>query len=274
MTSRPDAGLPDDVLVAEIRQAYADSADGWATGPAEIYRHLARALVGVATDDLAGARVLDLGAGTGVASDALLEVGTQPVGVDLAVEMLQHRQASRPPGVAGDAQRLPFRTGVFDAIVAAFSLNHVPDLLGTLTGCRRVLRAGGPRLASTFPSGDDHPAKAIVEGVLEDHGYRRPAWYGTFKTRVADLTGEPANLERTARAAGFSSVRVEHVPVEVGLDDPHLAVEWRLNMPHTLAFVANLDGQAQLDLRRAAIRELTGPLPSAIPMLVLDARAP
>jgi len=274
VTPRPDAGLSDDVLVAEIRQAYGASADGWATGPAEVYRHLASALVGVATDDLAGARVLDLGTGTGVASEALLAVGAQPVGVDLAVEMLAHRQAERPPGVAADAQLLPFRTGVFDAIVAAFSLNHVPDLLRTLTGCRRVLRGSGLLLASTFPSGDDHPAKAIVEQVLEDHGYGRPAWYGTFKSRVADLTGEPANLERTAREAGFASVSVEYVPVEVGLDDPHLAVEWRLNMPHTLAFVAGLDRQTQLALRRAAIRALVGPLPSAVRMLVLHARAP
>ena len=262
------------MLIAEIGQAYAASAEGWATGPAAIYRRLAGVLVGVATDDLAGARVLDLGTGTGVASDVLLEVGAQPVGVDLAIEMLAHHQEERPPGVAADAQLLPFRTGVFDAIIAAFSLNHVPDLEGTLSGCRRVLRGGGLLLASTFPSGDDHPAKAIVEQVLEDHGYRRPAWYRTFKSRVADLTGDPVNLERTAREAGFASVRVEHVPVEVGLDDPRRAVEWRLNMPHTLTFVADLDQQAQIRLRRAALRELTGPLPSAVRMLILHARAP
>jgi ubiquinone/menaquinone biosynthesis C-methylase UbiE len=272
MRPRSDPGLPDDVLVAEIRQAYGASVDGWATGPAVVYRRLATALVDTAADELDTGRVLDLGSGTGVASAALLELGAQPIGLDLAVEMLQHHRAVRPPGVAGDAQHLPFRTGVFDAIVAAFSLNHVPDLGQTLTGCRRVLRRHGLLVASTFPSGDDHPAKAIVERVLEDHGYRRPAWYGTFKARVADLTGDPDNLASTAGAAGFASVRVEHVSVEVGLDDPHRAVEWRLNMPHTLAFVAGLDRRARTEVRRVAIGELTGPLPSAVRMLVLHAR--
>lgn len=274
MTSPSEPTLPDDVLVAEIREAYATSVDGWTTGPEAIYRRLADALVGLAPDELAGGRVLDLGAGTGVASRRLVEVGAEPVGLDLAVEMLQHRRASRPPGVAADAQLLPFRSGAFDAIVAAFSLNHVPGLARTLRGCRRVLRSDGLLLASTFPSDDDHPAKALVEGVLGRYGYQRPAWYGTFKLRTADLTGGPGELAGTARDAGFASVRVEQVPVEVGLDDPHRAVEWRLNMPHTLAFVSALDRETQVELRRTAVAELTGSLPSAVRMLVLHGRAP
>jgi hypothetical protein len=40
------AARSDEALVAEIRTAYANAADGWATGPAAIYRRLARALVG------------------------------------------------------------------------------------------------------------------------------------------------------------------------------------------------------------------------------------
>lgn len=266
--------LTDVDLVAGIRGAYAASADGWAIGPAAIYRRMATALIGRATGDLTGRYVLDLGAGTGVASEALPEVGAEPVGLDLAPEMLAHRQASRPSGVAGDARRLPFRDGAFGAVVAAFSLNHVPDLPRALAECRRVLRPGGLLLASTFASGEDHPAKRIVETVLERYGYHRPAWYGTFRARVADLTGDPVDLEHTAHDAGFASVHVESMPVEVGLDDPHLAVEWRLNMPHTLAFVSGLDRETQVELRRDAIGELTGELPSTVRMLVLRGHAP
>ncbi len=266
--------LADDALVAEIRAAYAGSAQGWACGPERLYQIMADALVAGATGALTGRRVLDLGAGTGVASRALQAVGATPVGLDLAVEMLAHDREQRPPGVAGDAQQLPFRDDGFDAVVAAFSLNHVPDLLGALAECRRVLRGHGLLLASTFRTGDDHPAKAVVEGVLERFGYRRPAWYGTFKARVAGLTGDPDNLVCTARDAGFATAEVAAVPVEAGLDDPHRAVEWRLNMPHTLAFVAGLERPMQDRLRRVAIRELTGPLPSTVWMLVLRATAP
>lgn len=34
-----------------------------------------------------------------------------------------------------------------------------------------VTRSGGVVLASSFPTGADHPAKAVVEEVLEQYGY-------------------------------------------------------------------------------------------------------
>ncbi len=263
----------DQELVAEIRDAYATSADGWAAGPAAIYRRLATALVATAHERLTGRRVLDLGAGTGVASDALIAVGAQPFGLDLAVEMLTHRQARRPPGVAGDARSLPFRDGVFDAVVAAFSLNHVPDLARSLSECRRVLHRGGLVLASTFPSGDDHPAKAVVEEVLRRHGYRRPDWYDTFKKRIAELTGDPEAFARAARDTGLTDVQVGRREVDAGLDQPELAVAWRLNMPHTLGFVTGLDPARRAELHRHATEAVRGPLPSTVTMLTLRATA-
>jgi ubiquinone/menaquinone biosynthesis C-methylase UbiE len=263
--------LPDDALVADVRDAYAAAADGWATGPAVIYRRLATALVATTPMSLAGRRVLDLGSGTGVASAVLTAAGAAPIGLDLAVEMLTHGEEARPPGVAGDAQQLPFRDRAFGAVVAAFSLNHVPDLGRSLAECRRVLDDGGVLLASTFPSGHDHPAKAIVEDVLERHGYRRPNWYATFKARIADLTGNADAFAAAATEAGFTAVRTDTVEVQVGLDRPDIAAEWRLNMPHTLGFVDSLDPVARADLRAAATAALRGPLPSAVTMLALRA---
>jgi ubiquinone/menaquinone biosynthesis C-methylase UbiE len=258
-------------LVAEIRQVYASSTEGWASGPARLYGRLARALVSTAPAPLRGGRVLDLGTGTGVASEILHEVGAEPVGLDLVVEMLAHRQAHRPPGVAGDAQMLPFRDGSFDAVVAAFSLNHVPDLGRALAECRRVLRRGGVLLASTFPSGEDHPAKAIVEEVLERYGYLRPSWYRTFKDHVAHLTGDPDTFVTTAAAAGFRGVRIERIVVDAGLDQPELAAEWRLNMPHTLTFLAGLEPARRAALRRDAVAALQNGSPPEVTMVALSA---
>ncbi len=264
----------DEALVAEMRRAYAGAAWQWATGPAALYRRLATALVASAHVELQGRRVMDLGAGTGAASEALIEVGAEPVGVDLAVQMLAHRRTARPPGVAADAQRLPFREGAFAAVIAAFSLNHVPDLTGALAGCRRVLANGGGVLASTFPSDEEHPAKPVVEAVLEQYGYRRPGWYATFKDRLAGLTGDPASFARAASDAGLHDVRVERIEVEAGLDDPGLAVAWRLNMPHTLDFVASLAPARRSELRDRATAALAGRSPSAVTMLQLGATRP
>ena len=261
-------------LVSEIRAAYANSVDGWATGPAWVYRRLAVALVAAAREALTGRRVLDLGAGTGIASEVLHEIGARPVGLDLAVEMLTHRQARRPPGVAGDAQALPFRDDAFDAVVAAFSLNHVPDLERALHEGRRVVRPGGLVLASTFPNDTEHPAKAAVEGVLEQHGYRRPDWYATFKRRVAALTGDADAFAGAAARAGLTGIRVHHLDVDAGLDDPHVAAQWRLNMPHTLDFVAGLEPRARADLRAGVVAALPRELPGSVRMLTLRCHAP
>lgn len=265
-------GSADEALVTQVREAYATSARGWATGPATVYRRLAEALVASSPKPLTGGRVLDLGTGTGVASEVLQAHGAEPIGLDLAEEMLLHQQASRPPGVAGDARSLPFRDGCFDAVVAAFSLNHVPDLGLAVGECERVLRAGGVLLASTFPTGHDHPAKAAVESVLERYGYARPPWYQTFKRRLADLTGDAEGFARTVRATGLVDVEIDHLEVEVGLDRPELAVGWRCNLPHTLAFTAQLDDRTRAQLQRDAVAALPRHLPSTMTMLALRAR--
>jgi SAM-dependent methyltransferase len=264
----------DDALVRAIRAAYAGSSAGWAAGPALVYRRLAAALVATADQPLAGGLVLDLGAGTGVASAALSQLGARVVAVDLAVEMLLHERARRPPGVAADAQALPFRAATFDAVVAAFSLNHVPDLDRALTECRRVSRSGGELLASTFPRGGDHPAKSAVEEVLERYGYRRPGWYATFKDRVAEVTGDADRFVRAASAAGLRQVHIDQVEVDAGLDDPRLAVDWRLNMPQTLGFLTALEPRVRDELRGRAIAALGTELPSTVSLLALRGRIP
>ena len=261
----------DERLVEEIKHAYGGAVDGWASGPTPLYRRLAQALVEASPVALADRDVLDLGAGTGVASRVLIEAGARPVGVDIAWEMLQHRCSQRPPGVAGAAQALPFRAGAFDAVIAAFCLNHLPDPVDGLAECRRVIRPGGLVLASTFPTDAEHPAKAIVEATLEEFGYQRPSWYRTFKERVAGLTGDPDVLAGAATDAGLDDVEVVRLDVEAGVDDPELAVDWRLNMPHTLAFVAGLAPGERSSLRSRAVAGLAGELPSTVEILVLAA---
>ena len=264
----------DQRLVEEIKHAYGGAVDGWASGPTPLYRRLAQALVDASPVALADRDVLDLGAGTGVASAVLREVGARPVGVDIAWQMLRHRASQRPPGVAGAAQALPFRAGAFDAVVAAFCLNHLPDPSAGLAECRRVTRPGGVVLASTFPADAEHPAKAIVETTLEEFGYRRPHWYQTFKERIAALTGDADALARAAIDGGLIDVEVVRRDVEAGVDRPELAVEWRLNMPHTLEFVAALDPTSVAALRSRAATSLSDDLPSTVPILVLTATVP
>ncbi|MBX6312006.1 MAG: class I SAM-dependent methyltransferase [Isosphaeraceae bacterium] len=100
--------------------------------------------------DLAGrVRFLDLGAGTGELARRLL--GRWPdreiIGVDLSRAMLVQGLAKlalrrwRP--VQGDAARLPFPDGVFDALLCTNAFHHFQAPRAALAEMHRVLRPGG-----------------------------------------------------------------------------------------------------------------------------------
>ena len=65
---------------------------------------------------VAGGTVIELGSGTGLVSDHLMERFDRVVAVDLSFEMLRHGVTDAPQ-VNADAARLPLLTGVADALV-------------------------------------------------------------------------------------------------------------------------------------------------------------
>jgi demethylmenaquinone methyltransferase/2-methoxy-6-polyprenyl-1,4-benzoquinol methylase len=95
-----------------------------------------------------GARLLDLGAGTGdLAREALRQ---QPdctaIAADFTLGMMRtgmRNTSSRLQWSAADALQLPFADEYFDAVVSGFLLRNVSDIPQALREQRRVLRAGG-----------------------------------------------------------------------------------------------------------------------------------
>lgn len=261
-------------VTPSLAAAYGAAAEAWAQGPARAYDRLSEVLVAASPDPLGGARVLDLGAGTGAASRAVAAAGGQPVAVDLALDMLRHDREARPPAAAGDACALPFRAGVFDAVVAAFVVNHVPDPVAALAEVNRVTRPGGAVLAAVFSSRSRHPAKEQVEAVAARFGYRRPGWYERMKQEVEPLTATPPALAAAARAAGLVEVHVLEQEVDVGLDTPEALVAWRLGTASMAPFVAALEPGRRAAFLEAA-REAVGTQPQVFEpvVLILSSRA-
>lgn len=106
-------------------------------------------------------RVLDLGCGQGALGAAVRGVSAaQPavVGLDASATMLA---AVPPPAVQADGTALPFRTNVFDAVVAVNVLDHLPDPLPAIRAAHRVLRPGGVLIAGAI-SRHDSPELAAV----------------------------------------------------------------------------------------------------------------
>lgn len=144
--------------------------------------------------DLAGRRVLDLGAGTGrqlraLASDQRRSV----VAVDLAPAGLRRLRAWRPgtPAVAADAHRLPFATSSFDAVIAGWVFEVVADPEEVGEEVRRVLRPGAELLLLSCTR-VGQPGTRVMGGLMR----------GFF----LGVLGRPIDAHRLCRLPGFELI--------------------------------------------------------------------
>lgn len=92
-----------------------------------------------------GARVLEIGAGTGQDSACFQREGFAVVAADLSPAMVEHCRAKGIEAHVMDFLHLNFPAGSFDAVFAMNCLLHVPnaDLPSVLAAVRAVLRPGG-----------------------------------------------------------------------------------------------------------------------------------
>jgi len=225
---------------------YAGLAEVWAADATLAYGPMARHLVARAPRDVRGVRALDAGAGSGVAGDALRALGAHVVAADREFDMASY---GARPAVTADVTALPFRSGVFDVVVAAFVVNHLPDPTAGLTELRRVTRPGGAVLASTF-SVERAAAKGAVDDVAAAYGFVTPEWYDDLQ-RCAHAVGDPSSFGDLLAAAGYSRWAVTEEPVDVGLSEPAEVVRYRLAIPHLHAFVSSLEA----DVREALVAD-------------------
>ncbi len=115
-------------------------------GQDQFWRRATREALGIGPGD----RVLDLAAGTAVSTVELAASGAWCVAADFSVGMLA-AGADRPvPKVAGDATKLPFADGVFDAVTISFGLRNVVDHVAGLREMARVTRPGGRLVVCEF----------------------------------------------------------------------------------------------------------------------------
>jgi ubiquinone/menaquinone biosynthesis C-methylase UbiE len=146
-------------------------------------------------------RILDIGCGTGQLAGRLHEEfpTTAIVGCDFSAGMLE-RAAARTGAinwVRGDAGRLPFHDGVFDAVVSTEAFHWFPDQDGTLRELHRVLRPGGRLLLALV-----NTPSALLSEVM--HAGSR-------------LMGEPfywpttAQMRRRVESAGFEVERQRRI---------------------------------------------------------------
>lgn len=145
---------------------------------------------------IAGRRVLELAAGTGLVSKQVAASSASYIATDLSEKMLEQAMKGELPEqlsfMRADAAELPFEDGSFDAVIISNALHIIPKPERVLAEARRVLVPKGIFIAPNFIHGDAGVLnKAIVSafvaagigletrwdadgfaGFLEENGFR------------------------------------------------------------------------------------------------------
>ena len=152
---------------------------------------------------LSGLRVLDVGCGGGILSEALAERGASVLGIDLAESALQAAEAHR----AGQAveyrlessRETAARGEVFDVVTCMEMLEHVADPAAVLHDIHALLKPGGWAFFSTI----NRTLKARLGAVYAAEYLLHLVPQGTHQY---DWFIKPAELSRMAERAGLAPV--------------------------------------------------------------------
>ena len=154
--------------------------------------------------NLRGAKVLDIGCGGGLLSEALAKAGAQVTAIDLAPELVKvARLHGLESGVQVDyrlqaAEDLAAeQAGAFDVVTCMEMLEHVPDPGAIIAACQRLLRPGGKLFLSTI----NRTAAAFAVAVVGAEYIARLLPRGTH--HYQDFI-KPAELGAWLRAEGLS----------------------------------------------------------------------
>lgn len=160
--------------------------------------------------DLRGARVLDVGCGAGLLSEALAREGAKVSALDLAPELIDiaklHLHESnlaidyRLQSAESLAGQMP---AAFDAVTCMEMLEHVPDPASVLRACADLLKPGGKLFVSTLnrtPAafavaivGAEYLAGLLPKGTHDYQSFIRPAelaaWLREAGLQLDDVSG-------------------------------------------------------------------------------------
>ncbi len=122
-----------------------------------------------------GAKILDLGCGSGFSMEVLKELGYEVLGVDISEKMLGFAKAQGFNVVRADARELPFEDESFDGLLSISMLQWLgkKDVEKVARECYRILKPGGVAVIQFYPRSED-------EMVLVGRAFVKAGFTGEF----------------------------------------------------------------------------------------------
>lgn len=158
-----------------------------------------------------GRRLLDVGCGTGTLARSAADQGWRVTGVDAAPDMVAMTLAE-VDGAASVLQasvpHLPFPDSCFDAVVANFVVNHLPDPRGGVCELARLLAPGGLLAVTTWTSRPSVQAQLFADALAAAGAVTPP---GTRLAPELDFDRSGPGLAALVAEAGLEPVVVEEL---------------------------------------------------------------
>ncbi|MGJ8670760.1 MAG: bifunctional 2-polyprenyl-6-hydroxyphenol methylase/3-demethylubiquinol 3-O-methyltransferase UbiG [Oceanococcus sp.] len=170
-------------------------------------------------EQLDGQKIVDVGCGGGILTEALAKSGAQASGIDLAHDSIQ----VATDHAAGNKLKIDYQVcaveqfaqehhGQFDSVTCMEMLEHVPDPAAIVSACAQLLKPGGSLYLSTINRnpksfalaivGAEHVLNLIPKGTHHYDKFIKPselaAWCRASKLEVGSVQGMSYNpLTRT-----------------------------------------------------------------------------
>jgi 2-polyprenyl-6-hydroxyphenyl methylase/3-demethylubiquinone-9 3-methyltransferase len=157
---------------------------------------------------VASPRILDVGCGGGILSEALAKAGAQVTGIDMAQAALDVAKRH----AEGQGLKIDYRyenveeyarqnAGTFDAVVCMEMLEHVPEPQKIVAACAQVLRPGGQAFFSTI----NRTLMSLVAVILIGENVLRllPRGTHTYSKLI-----RPSELKAWSKNSGLDFVRL------------------------------------------------------------------
>lgn len=158
--------------------------------------------------NLSGRKVLDVGCGGGILTEALARCGAQATGIDLSNESIEAAKVhARQQGLDIEYryenidETASKHAGEFDAITCMEMLEHVPEPKKIIAACSRLLKPGGHAFFSTI----NRTPKAFVFVIFGGEYILRLLPRGTHTYRKLI---RPNELKQWAQESGLDFRRL------------------------------------------------------------------
>ncbi|KXJ67425.1 bifunctional 3-demethylubiquinol 3-O-methyltransferase/2-polyprenyl-6-hydroxyphenol methylase [Achromobacter xylosoxidans] len=155
---------------------------------------------------LTGRKVLDVGCGGGILSEAMARSGAEVTGIDLADKSLKiARLHGLESGVKVEYRKVPVeelaaeQPGQYDVVTCMEMLEHVPDPASIVRACSTLVKPGGWVFFSTL----NRNAKSFVFAIIGAEYVLRLLPRGTH---TYDQFIKPSELSAAARGAALEPV--------------------------------------------------------------------